>query len=386
MPSAQQETNATAFKRVLRLPPSLGDWTTFKPSRTEAKKIKAGLRGFNRLSEDDLIEAHFIHYKFAQRFLKKLRADLGISGELYSITVEQTTYQDFLKRTSQPIAQFKILIDELSGPTLFLDLSLASCLINRALGAKDTATPVRPLTMLEEIILSTLNTEEFSQLSSSFKNTFEIADFQFMGAPLLTADSFINFSETFILFVVELSLGETVSRFSVGYQYDTLKALLESYKNLPEEHTLQLNRLPSSLYDHIKVPAVAELGSTLLSTNDLSGLESGDVVSLDTLLDNLLSVLIGDRLQVLARPGVKHGKMALRVTRTRKKMTKEILPAVTEIPKPEPVEPVLEQPIEEELPLEEGYPLEEEEKMKYPFGQEPLEGEENFPLEEEEEK
>lgn len=379
MPSTEQkDTN----KRVIRLTPAIGDWTAYKPSRVEGKKIKSGVKGFKRLSEDELAKTLFIHYQFAQKFITNLKADLGVSADLYSVSAEQTTYQNFLKQFSRPVTQYKILTDGILDPTLFMELSLSSSLINRSLGLKDTPVPVRPLTTLEEVILGTLNPELFSPLVPSFKSTFQITGFKFMGAPLLTADSLINFSETFILFTVELSLGENVTRFSLGYPYDTFKALVAK---LPEERAfLQLSRLPSSLYDHIMVPAQAELGSTSLFTKDLSRLEEGDVIALDSSLDSLMSVLIGDRLQVLGRPGIKHGKFSLKITRNKQRISKEAVAPPKEYPKTEPlpVSPEFTEPI---LPATES-PLEEETEMKYPFEQGPLDSEEDFSLLEEEEK
>ncbi len=390
MPSTEQKDSKIAtFKRVLRFTPSIGDWTTFRASKTDDRqKVKLGLRGFDRLSEEELITSHLIHYHFAQRLLKKLRVDLGIGGELYSVSVEQIPYQEFLRRTAQPVAQFKISTPEAIGISLFLDLPLASSIINRALGTRDTSIPTRPLTALEESIMSTVINEEFSELANSYKNIIGLPEVQYIGSPLLAADPLISFSETFILFSIEISLGETVAKLTLGYQYETIKSLLQKYKAVPEEKTLNLNKLPASLCENIRVPVVADLGSSTILTKELSSLEEGDVVSLDTRLDNLMPIIIGNRFQLSGRPGIHNGRLAVRLTKFKQKITREESPAVEELnPAPDqvpaetfatplssaedtsfmPEYPMEEEKSEEDYPLEGESPLEEAMEMGYPF-------------------
>src|SRR3989338_4437024 len=92
-----------AQKRVIKLPPAIGDWTTYRPPKVLVKKIKTGLYGFDRLSKDELNQVLLIHYRFIHGFLKGLKVDLGMGAELSSCQVEQTTYLNFLRTMAGPL-------------------------------------------------------------------------------------------------------------------------------------------------------------------------------------------------------------------------------------------------------------------------------------------
>ena len=63
----------TPHKKVIKMPPALGDWTTYRPVKPISKKVRAGLYGFDRLSSENLDQAIKIHYQFITKFLYFLK-------------------------------------------------------------------------------------------------------------------------------------------------------------------------------------------------------------------------------------------------------------------------------------------------------------------------
>jgi flagellar motor switch protein FliM len=57
------------------------------------------------------------------------------------------------------------------------------------------------------------------------------------------------------------------------------------------------------------------LGSTSISVNDFIELQPGDVIPLDTNINDDLQVLVGDLLKFYAKPGVKKNKVAIKISR-----------------------------------------------------------------------
>ncbi|MFH1362533.1 MAG: hypothetical protein ABIH69_07805, partial [bacterium] len=127
-----------AQKKVIKLAPAIGDWTTYKPLKVLVKKVKTGLYGFDRLSREELSTMLTIHYRFIEQFLKHLRIDLGMAVELVSIQTTQTNYLNFLRTLTGPMVQGKVKIPARHDPIFFLlDLQLANSIINYALGSVD---------------------------------------------------------------------------------------------------------------------------------------------------------------------------------------------------------------------------------------------------------
>ena len=98
-------------KRSLKLTPMIGDWTTYKPPQTTVKKIKLGLYGFDRLSEEELKQAHLLHYNFALTFSKALKEKMRTGTEIYSVEAHQNVYSNFIKSSNMLIFQGKIITE-----------------------------------------------------------------------------------------------------------------------------------------------------------------------------------------------------------------------------------------------------------------------------------
>ena len=81
-------------------------------------------------------------------------------------------------------------------------------------------------------------------------------------------------------------------------------------KEVPKDVKENIERKISST----KVPVKAVLGRTTISVNDFLQLQSGDVIPLDTNVNNNLEILVGELLKFYATPGVKKNKVAVKIT------------------------------------------------------------------------
>jgi flagellar motor switch protein FliM len=69
-----------------------------------------------------------------------------------------------------------------------------------------------------------------------------------------------------------------------------------------------------SLISKAAIPVTAVLGNSTISVSDFSGLQVGDVVRLDTKVDQELEVFVGDIKKFTALPGAAGDNYAVRVT------------------------------------------------------------------------
>jgi len=76
----RKEGTATSSRKLIKLTPAIGDWTTLKPSRIPERRVKMGMFGFDRIGEGELRSALLIHYNFANSFLRAIKSSLGIGG------------------------------------------------------------------------------------------------------------------------------------------------------------------------------------------------------------------------------------------------------------------------------------------------------------------
>jgi len=385
-------------KRTLKLPPAIGDWTTYRPPKILVKKVKTGLYGFDRLSKSELHQVLLIHYRFIQEYFKRLKFDLRLGIEFFSAQVEQITYLNFLRTLSGPVVQGKLSLPDFhEGVQIFFDLNLANSIINHALGSRDLEPMNRSLTEAENTVFSTAFTEYLPKYVSAFEAVTPTPAFNLIGSPDVTLDPSINTSSTFVIFSAEASLNDNPpGKIIFGYLASTLKNLLDRYGEKTEAKPLNFSKLSAAALSKIGVPASAVLGKTNLLTSELNRLEVGDVVSLDTTTNSAATLMIGNFLKLLAQPGISNKKRSLRIAgfkeeeiqfpapleaaEKEKPVEEEKPPAEVELPKEEMKEEFPEEFPEEELSEEEEFP-EEELSEEEEFAEEEFPEEEEFPKE-----
>jgi len=374
-------------KRLIKLPPAVGDWTTYRPPKVLVKKIKTGLYGFDRLSKVQLNDALLVHYRFVQEFLKRLKIDLGMGVEFLSCQIEQTTYLNFLRSLTGPLVQGKINTPALhESIQLYFDLGLANSIIDHALGSRELEPMNRKLTEAEVTTFITALEEYLPHYLHAFENALSNPTLGFVSSPDVTLDPSVNTSSTFVFFSAEVVLNDTLpGKIIFGYPGGSLKSLLKIFEEKKREKPLDFSRLPASTLSKILVPAAAILGKTTLYTSELDLLEVGDVVSLETLINSAVALFIGGKLKVPVQPGIFNKKKAGRIAGFKEEEEVQITPPPLETiekekpaqapapsvtppaPPPPPPEEELFEEEEEEFPEEELF---EEEELEEEFPEE----------------
>ncbi|MFA5839546.1 MAG: FliM/FliN family flagellar motor switch protein [Candidatus Margulisiibacteriota bacterium] len=303
-------------KRTIKLPPAIGDWTTYKPAQILVKKVKSGLYGFDRLSKEELDIVLQIHYRFVSRLLQQLKIDLKLAVELCSVQVEQTTYLNLLRGIASQGVQGKISIPGMHDPVfVFASLSLANTIINSALGSRDLEPQNRGLTEAESLVLSTTINEYLPHYSAVFENIFSDPSYAVINSPEINIDQSLNTSATFVCFNAEIILGEnSIGKLYFGYHGSSLKSLIAKYKNEINQKPLDFSSLPTALLSKIIIPLRVYLGSTAITSNEIEQIEPGDVVTLDTPIDEALALDAGNILKLFCQAGIKNRKAAIRIT------------------------------------------------------------------------
>ncbi len=345
------EGASASYKSTIKLTPAIGDWTMLRPVRPPSKKVKTGLYGFDRLSQEDLKSARLIHYNFAQALITSLKRDLSVGGELFTVSVEQSTYSDFLKKVFQPTAYSKIMIPNLGEPVIAtIDMPLANTIINHALGGKDINPITRKLTEIEEEVLTKVFQTEIEQYAIAFERIFEMPKFSVANSPEIMIESSLSPSGTFVFFTIELSVGDNPpAMIWIGYTSSALKTLVDRFEKKKNQRQINFSKLPAALLDGVAIPVIADLGSTAVPTKDLHSIEVGDVVSVGTALGGFSGVYLGGGVELLGRAGTRNNRLSVRVFKNKPVMV-----------------PRHEMPSEVRAEMDENLGLENNKQQEYP--------------------
>jgi len=349
MAERENRTEISSYKRTIKLPPAIGDWTTYRPPKVLAKKVKSGLYGFDRLSQSDLKTALRVHYRFAEQLFKSFKIDLGLGIEFYSISAEQNVYANFLRAVSGPMAYGKVRISEVHEPVILIfDINLANSLINHALGCQDLEILNRPFTEAEVTVLNTAMTEYLKKYSSAFNDVFPPPVFSLIEAAQLAEINPLGSASTFVSFTMDIMVNDNLpGKVIIGYPAKTLKVFVDKYNSRQKLRPINPGRLPATLLNKLKVPVTAILGETVVNSADLHQLEKGDVIQLDTTINSPALVKLNQLVTLLGQPGVQKNRIAARIVGIEEDQELELAPP--EINVPEEISPAEEK---EEIKVE----------------------------------
>ncbi|MFC1495944.1 FliM/FliN family flagellar motor switch protein [Candidatus Margulisiibacteriota bacterium] len=358
-------------KRSLKLAAALGDWTTYKPARALIKRVKSGLYGFDRLSKEELEEAHFSHYRFGQKFFEALKKDLGAHGEVYRIDACQSNYGTFTETYSLPMLVTKLkLLNFHEKMLVAFDLPLTESIVNSALGGADAALSGQTPTETENAIFETTLSKYLPLFNSIFENNLlEQTEINVFPSSELSARHSIPANSSFIYFVIEGTLNQSYGKIIIGYSGKLVKSILKNTNQSKKTGQLKLNKLPKGLLGAVQHQLNIILGKTQINASDLNSIEIGDVISLDQSLYSALPILLGDRRIILGQPGIANEKVAIKIISVEKDYqgTPDVKIAPPTIETEAEVEPAPaeEEPVKPEEEFEEEYTEEEYTEEEY---------------------
>lgn len=366
---ADKQDSAAFFKKEIKFPASFGDWTAYRPAGDRTKKIKALVYGFHRISLEELEETLKIHYMFAFAFARYLQEAIKASTEVLSISIEQLSYLDFLKRVQGEVIYNKLPIKDIGEVLFLIDAPLANTVINFSLGCQSVDTKTKEMTDLEESIIHSVFGNALKEYTSCWKNIFEMPKLEIISYPNIQRETHINLNEVITAISAVVSIANSASStFTFVYQNTTLKKLNELLAKKTEKAPLNYSFLTDELLSSIEVPVVAEVGTTNIAAKDLPDIVNDDVIELDQKYNSPIKLIIGYASEVKAQPGIKENRLSARILGGgAKKIKFEPMVTLENVPAEAAKGETTAAKEEEDVEL----PLEVEEKEEY---NEPVEG------------
>jgi flagellar motor switch protein FliM len=311
---ADKQDTSALFKKEIKFPASFGDWTAYKPARERTRKIKSLVYGFHRISQEELEKTLKSHYFFACEFSAYLKEAIKASTDIFSVSIEQLTYLDFLKRVNGGQINNKLSIKGIGDVTFLIDYQLANLVINFSLGCQSVETKMKELTELEESIILSVFGNVLNKYASSWKNVFETPTLELIGYPNIQRETHINLNEIITMVSTQISIANSPSTtFTFVYQNSTLKKLTGLLSKKEEKAPLNFSALSDEILNSIEVPIVAQLGATNIAAKELTGIEIDDVISLDRKLNSPIKLVLGYISELKAQPGTKNNHLAARI-------------------------------------------------------------------------
>lgn len=272
----------------------------------------------DKFSKDHLRALQSVHENFARQFGMILTSYLRMPTEVDVVSVDQLTYDEFIRSMPNPMTVGILEIAPLPGQILIgFSHEVTSSVIDRMLGGPGLSEQYpRELTDIEQSLIRRVIERSMSGLEDAWQT-------------IMTVDASLNSMEesytmiqvatpgeivALITFEVNIGNGKSSGLISLCLPYPVLETVISqlSAQNIfhgkqqgavSEEEQLKVLRK----LHYAKVPIQVLLGGTHLSVEDMVNLRVGDVIRLDRKASSHMLTCVNGVPKFFCRPG-KLGK------------------------------------------------------------------------------
>ncbi len=296
--------------------------TDFKPVN-DTRKIKIyDFKRPDKFSKEQIRTVSIMHETFARLTTTSLSAQLRSLVHVHVASVDQLTYEEFIRSIPTPTTLAVINMDPLKGnAVLEIDPAITFSMIDRLFGGTGQGAKVsRDLTDIEQSVMEGIIVRILANMREAWT---QVIDLRPRLGQIETNPQFAQIvppSEMVVLVTLETKVGEEEGMMNFCIPYLTIEPIISKlssqfwFSSVRRSSTTQyLGTLKEKLSD-VDMDVVAEIGTINMPIRDVLALKVGDVVRLSTVrVGDPLSLSVGNKKKFYCQPGVVGKKMAVQV-------------------------------------------------------------------------
>ncbi|MDR1985841.1 MAG: flagellar motor switch protein FliM [Treponema sp.] len=311
-----------------------GDTETedFKPA-ADIRKIKIyDFKRPDKFSKEQIRTVSIMHETFARLTTTALSATLRSMVHVHVASVDQLTYEEFIRSIPTPTTLAIINMDPLKGNAILeIDPAITFSIIDRLFGGTGEGTKIQhELTDIETSVMEGIIVRILGNMREAWTT---VIDLRPRLGQIDTNPQFAQIvppTEMVVLVTLETKVGEVEGMMNFCIPYLTIEPIIGKlsaqfwYSSVRRGTTTEnLNILKEKLTT-VDVNVVAEIGTIQISVRDVLALQPGDVICLyNTKIGDPYSLNIGNKKKFLCRPGIIGKKMAVQVIKKIAEMKQE---------------------------------------------------------------
>jgi flagellar motor switch protein FliM len=278
----------------------------------------------DRFSKDQIRTVSMMHETFARLTSTSLSAQLRSLVNVHVASVDQLTYEEFIRSIPNPTTLAVINMDPLKGSAILeMDPSVTFSIIDRLFGGKGEETKLsRDLTDIEQSVMEGIIVRMLGNMREAWSS---VIDLRPRLGQIETNPQFAGLvppTEMVILVTLETKVGEVDGLMNFCIPYLTIEAIISKlsaqylYSSVRRTGTTENLAVIRERLASIEVPIVAEAGSIMVRLRDVLGLKKGDLLRLENVhMNDPLPLKIGNRRKYLCRPGTVGKRMSVQIVK-----------------------------------------------------------------------
>lgn len=236
---------------------------------------------------------------------------------------EAVTYMEFTNALSNPVILGIVDFSPLQGNIIVeMASKLGFAIVDRMLGGKGIPLEkTRDFTEIEMLIIERIMTSCVELLQEPWENVLDVHPRLDRIETNSQFAQIISPSEMIAIVTLNIKLGNNVEGLmNICLPYLTLEPVMDKlntkfwYSNMQEKPDEDFEEDIEAMLKHTVVPITAVLGNSSINVSDFASLNVGDIIRLDTKVNDELEVYVGNIKKFEALPGTLGKDYAVRVT------------------------------------------------------------------------
>ncbi len=295
---------------------------------TQEKKVKThDFKRASKFAKDHIKTLNIIYDNYARLVTNFLTGYLRTLVQVDVVTVEALPYSDFSNSVSNPVILAIIDFAPMTGSIIFeIEPNISYALVDRILGGRGTSMErVREFTEIELAIIERIIILILNLMREPWENVISIRPRLDKIETNAQFAQIVAQNETVALITLSARVGDVDGMINICIPHMVVEPIVSKlstkfwFSTVEKEATPEMKDSIEIKVENTKVPVKAVLGKSTISVNEFLDLQPGDVLPLDTGVNEDMEVHVGSLLKFYATPGVKKNKVAVKVTRVLKK-------------------------------------------------------------------
>lgn len=298
------------------------DAEEIKTTQTQKRIRVYDFKRPNKFSKDQLHSLQNVHDNYCRALTTYFSAHLHSVIESNVLSIEQITYDEFIRSLPNPTILGLFSLDPLEGTVLFeMSPALGFTIIDRLLGGEGQGTEKnRDLTEIERTIIEHRVIQIIDLFGEAWEEVYHISPRYVAMETNPQFTQIVAPNEMVLLVTIEIRVAEMVGMINVCLPYLVLEPILDKLSTFFLFSTKAKVTSPEQVevirkkIERAQVEVSAFLGHAEILVRDLLELAPGDVIPLMQSVSEPMPVYVGNFEKFRAVPGLHGEHLAVQVT------------------------------------------------------------------------
>lgn len=302
---------------------SSGEVAADDGAQSDQRKVKIyDFKRPDKFSKDQIRTVQMMHETFARLTTTALSAKLRSMVQVHVSSVDQLTYEEFIRSIPNPTTLALVSMDPLKGSAILeMDPAITFTIIDRLFGG--TGEPIKISRELTDIELSVIEGNVVHILGNLREAWSSVIDLRPRLGSIETNPQFAQIvppNEMVMLITLETKIGESEGMMNLCIPYITIEPIIQKlsaqfwFSSVRRTESDTHKKTIQERLEQVMAEVKVEIGSIELSFGELMSIRSGDIVKLtNTDLRDDFTFKVGDRPKFRCRPGKVGNKLAVQI-------------------------------------------------------------------------